>query len=273
MSPISREREYARRRYEKWQTKQREKLTRQRRQRRVTIISAAAVAVVLVIAGATLLLTGDDTSSTAASATPSPSASASGSAGPNPCPAPTVKPPAKPQRFKSAPDASLAEGKTWTLTFTTSCGKIVAELDGAKAPKAVANAIFLSGKGYWDGSPCHRLGAEGLYMLQCGDPTGTGSGDPGYQFGPIENAPADKIYKAGTIAMARSKDPNSMGSQFFLVFADTQLDGGYTVFGKITSGLDVVKKIADGGITTSDGSGGGKPARAISIVSTSATQG
>jgi peptidyl-prolyl cis-trans isomerase B (cyclophilin B) len=180
-----------------------------------------------------------------------------------------VKPPAKPQSFGSAPDASLAQGKTWTLTLTTSCGDIVAQLDGAKAPKAVANVIFLSQKKFWDGSPCHRLGTGGLKILQCGDPTGTGTGGPGYSFGPVENPPSDATYRTGVLAMARGQDESSQGSQFFIVYGDTQLGGNYTVFGQITKGLDVVAKVADGGLASvgEDGSSG-PPARAISIVST-----
>jgi peptidyl-prolyl cis-trans isomerase B (cyclophilin B) len=291
VSPISREREYARRRYEKWQSKQAVKMAKQARQRRVAIVSAAGVLVVLVIAGLALAFTGgsSDDATTATEASPevsasasadasssaaaSPSASASAAAGPNPCPAPTVKPPASPQSFSKVPDKGLAQGKSWTFTLTTSCGDIVADLDGAKAPQAVSNAVFLSGKGFWNGSPCHRLGAEGLYMLQCGDPTGTGSGGPGYEFGPIENAPADNIYKAGTLAMARTQDPNTQGSQFFLVFKDTQLGDGYTVFGHITKGLDVLTKVAAGGVATPGADGSGPPARAISIVKTTVTPG
>lgn len=280
MSPISREREYARRRYEKWQSKQAVKLARQRRQRRVVIVSGAAVAVVLAISGVVFALTdsgpGTTTAAPVPTTSPEPSAasSASTSAGPNPCPVPTVKPPATPQSFASAPDASLAQGKTWTFTITTSCGDIVAELDGAKAPKAVANTVFLSGKKFWDGSPCHRMTVEGLRMLQCGDPTGTGTGGPGYGFGPPENAPADKIYKRGVLAMARTSDlAKGQGSQFFLVFGDSPLDGDYTVFGKVTKGLDILDKVAAGGVTEPDAGGTTAPIRKISIVRTSVSPG
>ena len=277
MSPKSREREYARRRYEQWQSKQAVKLEQRRKQRRAMALAGSAAAVVLVLVVAGLLLGGrsDDDTTAASAASPSASASVSGasasasaSAGPNPCPVPTVKPPATPQQFSTAPAAALAQGKTWKLTITTSCGPVVAMLDGAKAPKAVANAIFLTQKKFWDGSPCHRLGADGLFMLQCGDPTGSGSGGPGYQFGPVENPPANGIYPAGSIAMARSSSESSQGSQFFLVFKDTQLSGNYTIFGKITSGLDVITKVAAGGVATPGPDGSGRPVRAISIVTT-----
>jgi len=279
VSPKSREREYARRRYEQWQSKQAIKLQRQREQRRRALVAGVGVLVVLVVAGAALVLSnrsGSTTTQAAASAGPSTGASAaaaasaspSATAGPNPCPAPAVKAPAKPEQFSAAPSASLAAGKSWKLTIATSCGPVVAELDGAKAPKAAANAIFLSQKKFWDGSPCHRLGADGLFMLQCGDPTGTGSGGPGYEFGPVENAPADGVYPAGSIAMARSTSESSQGSQFFIVFKDTQLGGKYTIFGKITSGLDVITKVAAGGVATPSSDGSGPPSRAISIVTT-----
>jgi peptidyl-prolyl cis-trans isomerase B (cyclophilin B) len=277
VSPISREREYARRRYEKWQAKQAVKLERRRRQRRNGIIAGSAVAVVLVVVGGFLIFGGSDDKAATASPTPSgtaaasasASASASTSAGPNPCPAPTVKPPAKPQSFGAAPDASLAQGRTWTMKIATSCGEIDAELDGAKAPKAVADMIFLSGKSFWDGSPCHRLGVNTLKILQCGDPTGTGTGGPGYSFGPVENPPSDATYRTGVLAMARGQSEDSQGSQFFIVYGDTQLGGNYTVFGRITKGMDVVTKVAAGGLASVGGDGSsGPPARAISIVGT-----
>jgi peptidyl-prolyl cis-trans isomerase B (cyclophilin B) len=283
VSPRSREREYARRRYEQWRSKQVVRLERRRRQRRQAIIAAAAVAVVLGGTGVALVVSGgSNNAQTQAAATAAPSTAASPSAASsdtgsptssgspsavaaNPCPVPTVKPPAAPQSFGSAPDAKLAAGKTWKLTLTTSCGAIQADLFGAKAPKAVASAIFLSGKQFWNGSPCHRLTTSGIFVLQCGDPTGTGSGGPGYSFGPVENAPANQRYPAGTLAMARATDPNSNGSQFFIVYEDTTLPDGYTVFGKVTTGLDIVQKVAAGG---SQPAGDGKPVRPISLVST-----
>jgi peptidyl-prolyl cis-trans isomerase B (cyclophilin B) len=288
VSPISRERAYARRRYDKWQAKLADKQQRRAAQRRKTLIASVAVLAVLAVAGVLLWMhqPSDSGGSLASGATTSPSASAvassspsasasataSASAGPNPCPAPTVKPPATPQSFATAPDAALAQGRSWKLTLTTSCGTIVAELDGAKAPKAVANAIFLSGKKFWDGSPCHRLGLGTLKMLQCGDPTGTGTGGPGYQFGPVENAPADGVYKRGVLAMARASSQSSQGSQFFILFGDTPLPGGYTVFGQIVQGLDVIDKVAAGGVASVGQDGGsGAPSRAISIVSTNVT--
>lgn len=278
MSPSRREREYARRRYEKWAARQQERAAARRRTQRNAIAIGLTVIVVLGIAIGAALLRRTSSSTEAAAPAPSPSAAPSAGASPsasagasnaaNPCPAPTVKPPATPGSWKSAPPKSLAEGKSWKLTMKTSCGTIVATLDGAKAPQAVASAIFLARNNFWNGTPCHRLTTEGIYVLQCGDPTGSGSGGPGYQFGPVENAPKDGDYPAGTIAMARTQDPNSNGSQFFLVYKDTKLPDptGYTVMGRITEGLDVVTKVAEGG---AEGGSDGKPVRPISLVSTS----
>jgi len=288
VSPISREREYERRRYEKWQARLADKRRRQQRQRQRLLIAGSAAAVLLVVGGTLFWLGRDDSSPATAALTPSASASVSpaatspgasspavspsASAGPNPCPAVSVKPPATPQSFSTAPDAALAQGRSWKLTLTTTCGAIVVDLDGAKAPKAVANTIFLSGKKFWDGSPCHRLSTGGsLQMLQCGDPTGTGRGNPGYGFGPIENAPASGTYARGVLAMANTGQPNSQGSQFFLVFGDSTLPPNYTVFGHITSGLDVLDKVAAGGVAQAGSDGSGPPSRSISIVSTSVT--
>ena len=153
-------------------------------------------------------------------------------------------------------DPSVAEDRTWTVTLQACSGDteadIVLELDGESAPQAVANFVTLAQGGYFDGTGCHRLTTEGIFVLQCGDPTFTGSGSPGYSFGPIENAPDDDVYPAGSVAMARrGGDAESMGSQFFLVYEESTIPsdaaGGYTVFGTITSGLDFVQAVADAG--------------------------
>ena len=169
-------------------------------------------------------------------------------------------------------DPSVAEDRTWTVTLQACSGDttadIVLELDGAAAPQAVASFVTLAQGGYFDGTGCHRLTTQGIFVLQCGDPTFTGSGSPGYSFGPIENAPEDDLYPAGTVAMARrGDDAESMGSQFFLVYEDSTIPsdtaGGYTVFGTITSGLDFVQAVADTGAV--DGAPDGEPATPVTI--------
>jgi len=131
-----------------------------------------------------------------------------------------------------------------TMTITTNCGVITIALDPA-APQTVTNLATLARAKYFDGSFCHRLTTEGIYVLQCGDPSAQGSGSPGSWKGyKDENLPANKIltYPAGTVAMANS-GPNTNGSQFFLVYKDTTLPASYTIWGKIKTGLPLLLRI------------------------------
>jgi peptidyl-prolyl cis-trans isomerase B (cyclophilin B) len=163
-----------------------------------------------------------------------------------------------------APNPSLSENREWTGSLTMGFVDVGISLDGQNAPQATANFVSLAQDGFYIGTTCHRLTTEGIFVLQCGDPDGSGLGGPGYVFGPVENAPEGDLYPAGTIAMART--PNnaaSMGSQFFIVYEDSvissDLAGGYTVFGQITTGLDdLVRQFVEPG--TADGSTDGRPA-------------
>ena len=163
----------------------------------------------------------------------------------------------------SAPDAALSENRVWEGSMNVAGVPITFELDGDAAPQAVASSISLIGSGFYEGITCHRLTTQGIYVLQCGDPNGDGSGGPGYSYGPVENAPSDNVYPAGTIAMARQGgNGNSMGSQFFLVYEDSTIPsdaaGGYTVIGHITSGLpELITQVTSQG--TADGTGDGAP--------------
>ncbi|WP_201520801.1 peptidylprolyl isomerase [Gulosibacter hominis] len=169
----------------------------------------------------------------------------------------------------AAPDPALAENRTWTGTLTLNHDvTLEIEITGDTAPQAAANFIALSQSHFYDNTPCHRLTTEGIYVLQCGDPTGTGSGGPGYQFGPLENVPKDGIYRTGTIAMARAQAPDSMGSQFFIVYEDSPLPApGYTVFGRVTGGMDQLQtKIVDSGVEQGIASPtDGPPAQPVTI--------
>jgi peptidyl-prolyl cis-trans isomerase B (cyclophilin B) len=273
VSPNRREREYAKRRYDKWQAKQAVRLAQRRKYRRGGLIAGlSAVALVVVVSVIFTLATRGGSSASASSGTPS----ASGSASDNPCPKPTVKAPVHPKSWSKAPAATLAAHKSWQLTVQTTCGPMLIQLDGAKAPIAVSSTIFLAQQGFYNDTPCHRLTTEGIFVLQCGDPTGTGTGGPGYSYGPVENAPKNNVYPAGTVAMARQGgNAKSIGSQFFLVYKDSTIPsdsaGGYTVIGKITGGLGTLEKIAAGGV--SGGATDGEPARAVSILSTSVAPG
>ena len=149
-------------------------------------------------------------------------------------------------KVKPAEKPSTKLPKTFTLT--TNCGTIVITTVGNKAPWTLTEMATLAKAGYFDGSLCHRLTTAGIYVLQCGDPTATGRGGPGFSY-PDENLPANALnnYPAGTVAMANS-GPGTNGSQFFLVFADTTLGPNYTIWGKITKGLDIVQGIAKAGV-------------------------
>ncbi len=258
--PIDRDRERAKRRYAKRQASLQARAARTRRNQQVF---GAVVAVLVVAAGVYLMakLTGGDGTTTPASA--SSASTTPGTASPSASATPTRSV----QSFPSPPPSSLAAGATWTAKVATSAGDITLSLDGKKAPQTVSSFVFLSGKKFYDDTTCHRLTTQGIYVLQCGDPTGTGSGGPGYQYG-VENAPADGSYPAGTVAMARTSDPNSNGSQFFLVYKDTKLPttgGGYSIFGRVTQGLDVLQQIAAKG--TADGGGDGAPKQPVTITS------
>lgn len=237
-----RERAYAAKREAKWA--ERQAARRARRRRLWTVVAFVSVVAVVGTIMIAALASSPDTSDDAAEPTSAPSAT------------------------YTLPDPSFAEGRTWTAAMTTSVGNLTLELDGAAAPQAVASFVSLAQQGYFDGTGCHRLTTGSIHVLQCGDPTGSGSGGPGYTFGPVENAPADNVYPAGTIAMARvPNDGESMGSQFFLVYEDSTISpdsaGGYTVFGKITSGLDVVQAVADAGVT--GGASDGAPVTPVTI--------
>lgn len=163
-----------------------------------------------------------------------------------------------------------------TLTLNTNCGDIVIAFN-SKAPQTVTNISTLANAGYYSKSLCHRLTTEGLFVLQCGDPTATGSGSPtGWKGYANENLPkaGAKNYPAGTVAMANS-GPGTNGSQFFLVYGDTQLGPDYTIWGKVTKGLDLLKKIAEVGAYQMQGdqafyAGDGYPIQIVEIVKASA---
>ena len=147
-----------------------------------------------------------------------------------------------------APAEKLMKRIPRTFTFVTNCGNIVITTVGAKAPITLTQLATLARGGYFNNSLCHRLTTKGLYVLQCGDPTATGSGGPNFTYRD-ENLPTEGLnnYPAGTVAMANS-GPGTNGSQFFLVFADTTLGANYTIWGTITQGLDIVKAIAKAGV-------------------------
>lgn len=171
------------------------------------------------------------------------------------------EPEAPEQNSDFVPSPELSENRSWLASIDLNGSPLELELFGDLAPQAVANYVSLVQSGFYENVNCHRLVTAGIFVLQCGDPDGNGTGGPGYNWGPIENAPADDLYPAGTLAMARrGGDGFSMGSQFFIVFEDSVIPsdaaGGYTVFGRVTAGLDAVAAIAAAGVAgdATDGS-------------------
>jgi peptidyl-prolyl cis-trans isomerase B (cyclophilin B) len=226
----------------------------QSRRRRDNIVAGIAVIVIAVLAvGAQVFFF------TGGPGTPAPSSSATAKATATATPTATAG-----ANTGVVPSSTIAAGRTWTGTLALNGIDLGVELDGAAAPQAVSSTISLVQSGFYTNLACHRLTTSGIYVLQCGDPAGDGSGGPGYSYGPVENAPADNVYPAGSIAMARqSGNGFSQGSQFFIVYKDTTIPadaaGGYTVVGHVTSGLDQIKtQITDAGVT--GGSTDGAPA-------------
>ncbi|MFC5790669.1 peptidylprolyl isomerase [Agromyces tardus] len=236
-----------------YQARQEVHARKQHRRRRDNVIAGIALVVVLTLATAAQLFYFSGGPG-APEATPTPTPTPSAEAG---------------QNQGDVPSPDLAESRTWTGTLTLNDIPLGVELDGAAAPQAVSSEISLAQSGFYDGLTCHRLTNVSIFVLQCGDPEGDGSGGPGYSYGPVENAPADGVYPAGTIAMARQPDNGySHGSQFFIVYEDTTLNsdsaGGYTVIGRVTSGLDQLRSgITDAG--TVDGSNDAAPATPVTI--------
>ena len=151
------------------------------------------------------------------------------------------------KQYNSAPDLDIDLSKSYTATLDTSHGEIVIEFDPERSPRTVNNFVFLANEGFYDGVIFHRVIEN--FMIQGGDPTGTGRGGPGYKFRDEIEGPGE--YSRGTVAMANA-GPNTNGSQFFIVHKDTGLPHSYTIFGKVTSGMDAVDSIATTDTDSSD---------------------
>jgi cyclophilin family peptidyl-prolyl cis-trans isomerase len=169
-------------------------------------------------------------------------------------------------RKVSLPPASTDPQDTYQATIATNRGAIVVDLLNSKAPCTVNSFVSLASQGFFNKTPCPRLSTGGLSMLQCGDPTGTMSGGPGYEFA-SENL-AGATYSAGTLAMANSGAPDSNGSQFFLVFQTSALSPDYTPFGRVVSGLNILQNVGKVGFGPPlSQAGGGAPKEKVEIES------
>ncbi|GGW56624.1 peptidylprolyl isomerase [Streptomyces caelestis] len=258
VSQEQRRRQLAREKY----LRQQQRRTDARRKARIRNSVIASVLGVVVVLSVTVFLTKpfeDDGKTEKANAEATPSASPSKA--PDPCEKPAAGK-VKSETWKKEPAMTIDESAKYTMKLDTTCGGIDIALKASAAPHTVNSFNFLAGKGYFDHSKCHRLTNQGIYVLQCGDPQGTGMGGPGYTI-PDENL-KDKslkggVYPAGTVAMANQYNAqtkqgrNSGGSQFFLVYQDSQLPPDYTPFGAVSeAGMKVLKKIADAGAEAPD---------------------
>ena len=257
-----RERRRARERYER---QREERLQRRAKIRQRTGIASAVVLVLGLVAGLTIAFIGGGSpkasSSPSAKATHSASATPSASTVAEPATHCTYTPSGTAAKKVSLPPATPDYKATYTATINTNLGKIEIALLNSKATCAVNSFVHLASADFWNGSQCHRVTTQGgLYVLQCGDPyakaaakltCGTsagspGTGGPGYEFND-ENL-TGATYKTGTVAMANS-GANTNGSQFFLVYKNSTLSPNYTPFGTITSGLDILQKVANAGVS------------------------
>lgn len=275
MTGNKRERQLAREKHERQQARRAQRADRRRRQQAITAVVVVAVLILGAIGYVIVATTGgtDSATSTEAPASvpaPSDAATEPADAAAEPSTDEPIEEPAVlncgPALPTRADDITFTEpGDTepgTSLTLTTTCGDIVIALDPA-APETVRSTTFLAEQGFYDATACHRLTTAGIYVLQCGDPAGNGTGGPGYTV-PDENLPreGEANYPAGTVAMANA-GPGTSGSQFFLVYEDTTLPSAYTVFGTVTQGLDIIQEIASVG--TEDGGQDGRPRQPVVI--------
>ncbi|GAB1693092.1 peptidylprolyl isomerase [Krasilnikovia sp. M28-CT-15] len=267
MSSIKdRQRAAARARLEK-EMAERATAAKKRRQRQAVIGSAAAV---VVIAGAAVwivtALRDDDKTSNKAGAPPAGTVACTW--------IPVDAGSGAKVKDVGTPPANVPNTGKATLTMNTNLGPIAATVDNSKAPCTSAAFTHLASKQFWNNTKCHRLTTEGIKVLQCGDPFATGKGwrptdgqgGPSFRYAE-ENLPTDKNppYPVGTIAMAKTQQPSSTGSQFFIVWGDTPLPAQYTVLGTVTSGMDIVQSVAKAGTDNANAPGDGHPKKEVVI--------
>ena len=243
-----------------------------RKVRQITISGLAALAVVAIIVGGFFIFK-PSPHSAAAAAAPSPSPATVPSAAPSPSPSATVAVQEPAHQCTYTPSGTAARKVKlpasrpdfkagYQATIATNRGDIKIKLLNSAATCTVNSFVSLAEQNYFNSTSCHRLTTKGIYVLQCGDPTGTGSGGPGYSFND-ENL-AGATYKTATVAMANS-GPNTNGSQFFLVYKNSPLPPSYTPFGTIDGGLNVIQQVAKAGSDNANGPGDGHPKDKVTI--------
>jgi peptidyl-prolyl cis-trans isomerase B (cyclophilin B) len=269
-SSNKRERELARKKYERQQERRAQREAQRKRRSQIVAVVAGLVVVVGAVLAIVLSTRSDDSTTAAPSVSPSSSASASASSSASAKACATAPEPTTKTQTWSAPGGSpLPVSPPTFMKLETNCGDIIVQMEAAKAPKTTQSMAFLAAQGFYTDSDCFRLTDTGLFVLQCGSPSNDGQGGPGYTL-PDENLPAagTNNYPAGTVAMANA-GAGTAGSQFFIVYKDTTLGPDYTIWGKVVSGLDVVQNVAAAGVQT----GAGAPAPNQKTVITKATTG
>lgn len=243
------------------------------RRKRLNIIVSVLAVIVLVGGVITLVIStsgSDDqpvAEPTATSSAPtSPSSSPSSSAAKAAYPCTWTKGGTASKQVSVPSTTTPPKTGTATVKVATNRGDLTFALDRAKAPCAAASFVSLTQQKYYDSTPCHRLTSGGLNVLQCGDPSGSGSGGPGYSF--ADELTGKETYGRGVLAMANS-GPNTNGSQFFVVYKDSQLGPQYTVFGRVTGGLNVLDQIAAKGVK--GGGADGPPAETVTLTKLTAS--
>ncbi|MCM2392828.1 peptidylprolyl isomerase [Streptomyces albipurpureus] len=250
---------------EKFERQQQRRAQARRRRQRITIMAAAGAVVVAsgVAVYASIGLSDGDNEADGQS----PGAKASQPAAPTPS---EVKSP--------EPALSVDKKAGYSMKLTSDRGVIEFAMEAAKTPRTVNSFKALAEKGYFNGTKCHRLTTEGIFVLQCGDPKGDGTGGPGYNIPDEDLAALGKpeadtkvAYPAGTVAMANTGQPNSGGSQFFLVYKDSRLPPTYTQFGKMdAASLKVLQDVAKAGVK--GGGADGAPATSVTIKKAAVTK-
>jgi peptidyl-prolyl cis-trans isomerase B (cyclophilin B) len=242
-----------------------ERAAHARKRRQTLTIVGSGLALLLVVAGAAWLvgsLGGNDKGTQTAATKPGETPcvwNPEASSGQNP----SIK-------DVGMPPTSVPNVGSRVMTISTNLGDIKVPLDLSKVPCTAASFEYLASKNFFDNSKCHRLVTSGIHVLQCGDPSATGKGyrqtdgqgGPSYRYAEENlptSAPQDKTYPKGTIAMAKTQEPSSTGSQFFINYDDSPLPAQYTLLGTISQGLDIVEKVAKAGHAPGAQNGDGNP--------------
>jgi peptidyl-prolyl cis-trans isomerase B (cyclophilin B) len=244
------------------------RVERDRKTRQITIVAVICCVVVGLGVGGYFLFAGPGSSKAAAvsatsSATPSASASASASTQAEPATSCSYQPSGTAARKVGVPPAKPDDKASYQATIHTNRGDVVIDLLNSKATCTVNSFVYLAAKKYFNGTRCHRLSTIDPFVLQCGDPTGTGTGGPGYTFND-ENLAGAK-YTPGTVAMANN-GPNTNGSQFFIVYKNSPLAPSYTPFGEVVKGLGIIQNVAKAGSDNAK-AGDGHPKKKVVIES------